>query len=58
MNSDVVKEFDRTHKSLYEYVSQNSGSPANMDKTSEAFDVLRSQKAHGLKLPEWVTDEI
>ncbi|XP_055351647.1 prostatic acid phosphatase-like [Paramacrobiotus metropolitanus] len=60
---DLQKIFDTIefeHKEFLDHVRRQSGEP-NMrvqKGLEEVSDVLRCQKYNGVKLPEWVTDEV
>jgi len=56
LNSSAVIAFNNEYQWLYNYVANNTGLPATMFGVLQAFDQIRTQKANGYDLPDWVND--
>ena len=57
--SEEYQNFMKEHADLFSHVSKNSGVNITSIKNAEyIFDDLQIERANGLKLPDWVKDEI
>ncbi|KAJ6639919.1 Prostatic acid phosphatase [Pseudolycoriella hygida] len=58
IESEKIKEFNRKHKDLYDFLSLHSGNKVKkMDDCVPIWDALKIEDAHNKTLPKW-TEEI
>lgn len=58
LDAKDYKIYNQTHQDLFDFVASKSGESATWKSTSSVFNTLKSEKAAGYPLPDWVTDDI